>query len=139
MARFIDLDDIVPEAIIIRVGGEEWKLPGDIPVPLYLELERLWSEAGGEDGDAATAAASRMTEILLGLFRREHPDMTELPVGARGLMHLVFRYLNADVVGQEADAPARPPAGTTRKRSSSPRRTRTQTTSRKRTGSGSST
>lgn len=140
MARFIDLDDVVPEAIYVRVAGQEWTLPGDIPVPLYLELDRLWDEAAGDDAEKAVEAAERMRDALLTLFREAHPDMEELPVGTRGLMHLVFRYLNADVLGQEDEAPARPQrrAGTTRKTSTSPRKTRT-TTARKTKVSGSST
>lgn len=140
MPRYIDLDDLVPADITVRVRGEEYQLPGDVPVPEYLELSRLAGEIAGMDSEDPESAVVALHDRLLALFRVHQPDLTELPVGPRALLPLVFRYLDAPAEQEEAQ-PARPPrrAGTTTKPSGKPPRTPTKTTPRRSKASGSST
>src|SRR5215208_1175187 len=50
MARVIkDLDVLAPEEIVAILGGTSYTLPGDMPMELYLRLQR----ASGEDVDEA--------------------------------------------------------------------------------------
>lgn len=138
MPRYIDLDDLVPADITVRVRGEEYVLPGDVPVPEYLELSRLAGEIADGGTDDPERAVVDLHDHLLTLFRVHQPDLEELPVGPRALLPLVFRYLDAPA--DEEAAPARPPrrAGTKTKPSGKPPRTPT-TPSRRSKVSGSST
>ena len=142
MPRYIDLDDLIPPDITVRIGGEEFLLPGDVPVPDYLELQRLSAGIVDGDTDDPEGTVVALHDRLLDLFRVHQPDMEVLPVGPRALLPLVFRYLDAPMDTPGEGAPARPTrrAGTPTKSNGSPQRTRTKTTaSRKRAGSGSST
>lgn len=142
MPRYIDLDDLIPQDITVRIGGEEYLLPGDVPVPDYLELQRLSAGIVDGDTDDPEGTVVALHDRLLDLFRVYQPDMEVLPVGPRVLLPLVFRYLDAPMeTPQEDGAPVRPtrPGGTPTKNGGSPRSRTKTTASRKRAGSGSST
>jgi len=138
--RYIDIDDLVPADITVRVKGEEYTLPGDVSVPTYLTLTRLAGDVVDGDSEDPEAAVIELHDRLLDLFHVHQPDLQELPVGPRALLPLVFRYLDAPVTEEDA-APVRPPrpAGTRTRSSGKPRRTPTTTPSRKSVGNGSST
>jgi len=137
--RYLDIDDLVPADITVRVRGEEYTLPGDVSVPAYLTLTRLAGDVADGDAEDPEAAVIELHDRLLDLFHVHHPDLTELPVGPRALLPLVFRYLDAPV--EEDAAPVRPPrpAGTKTRSSGKPRRTPTTTSPRTSRASGSST
>lgn len=142
MPRYIDLDDLIPQDITVRIGGEEFLLPGDVPVPDYLELQRLSAGIVDGDTDDPEGTVVALHDRLLDLFRVHQPDMDVLPVGPRALLPLVFRYLDAPMDSPVEEAPARPTrrGGTPTKSNGSPPRTRTtERTTTKSRGSGSST
>lgn len=129
MPRYIDLDDLVPADITVRVRGEEYLLPGDVPVPEYLALTNLASEIADQTSEDPEASVVGLHDRLLALFRVHQPDLQELPVGPRALLPLVFRYLDAPAEQEEAEAaPPTPAAGTPTKNSGKPPRTRTTST-----------
>lgn len=88
--RIIDLDAVLPDALVVRVGGEEYTLPGDIPVPDYLELARLFEALGDEPGEGEEPPLAELYEFVLELFQRENPGLESLPIGPRRLGRLVL-------------------------------------------------
>jgi hypothetical protein len=122
--RYIDLDDLVPTDITVRVRGEEYQLPGDVPVPEYLALTRLAGEIvdGSENPEQAVVD---LHDRLLALFQVHQPDLTELPVGPRALLPLVFRYLDAPAEEEADTADPSPADGTTTKPAGDPPQTPT--------------
>ena len=49
-ATIIDLDVVLDEPKRVKLGGEVYKLPAQIPVPLYLKIKAR-QETEGEDAD----------------------------------------------------------------------------------------
>ena len=88
--RIIDLDAVMPESLIVKMGGEEYKLPGDIPVPDYLELSRLFERLADTPEEGEDPALLQLYDLVLDLFQRENPDVEELPIGPRRLGRLVL-------------------------------------------------
>lgn len=112
MAKIINLDEIVGEDIEVTLNGETYRLPPDLPVELYLKLQRIQAQV--EAGNADDAEITReMYEEILDLFRYKQPDLESLPLGmtqASNLITLVYGQ-SADEVQEEAPPPKRP-AGT---------------------------
>jgi hypothetical protein len=104
--RIIDLDAAVPEGIAVKINGEKYLLPGDIPVPDYLEIARL-SEKLSTGDEASAEALEGLYEQVLDLFRIEQPDLEDLPIGPERLGTLIMGLYSA---AAEEDAPtsARP-------------------------------
>lgn len=89
MPRIIDLDVVAPEDTIVVIGGEEYTLPGDIPVPHMLAIERAASEFFADDEDTTERLLALQAQVLK-LFRIRQPDMDELPpLGLAGLIQFV--------------------------------------------------
>lgn len=134
MTRIIDLDTVAPPDIEVVHQDVVYLLPGDIPVPNMLAIERaaqdfFTTDEDEQEGDA-TARLVALQDEVLALFRIRQPDLDELPpLGLAQLMALV-RGLYGD--GDVAPDPPKP----------APKRSRAGTTStsrsRKRTASGSS-
>lgn len=126
--RIINLDAAVPEAITVVIDGENYELPGDIPIPDFIEIERLMKQLG----DPETAGAETLEALydcVLGIFQVKQPDIEELPIGPQRLGSLVFQlYAGAadEDEGKAEAAPARPTRGTT----STSKRKKRQTRSR---------
>lgn len=140
MPRFIDLDQIAPPDVRVQIAGTVYRLPGDVSVPDYFELDRLSTTIlnGGED---AADALQELDVRLLKLFQVHQPDLTGLPVGPRLLISLVMQYLNEggdEVTEEEADRP-RERASTTTKPAGKPRSKTATRRPRAKTASGSST
>lgn len=135
MARIIDLKDLIDlDRVVITVDGEPYTLPGDLPVPEFLRLRHRFNLMVSDDEPAeefdADETLGEMHEQLLGMFQVHHPDLTELPFGSKGVIPVVFAYLNQNM-GEIAEDPVPPtkPAST-RKRTSGNPRSRTKTPSR---------
>jgi hypothetical protein len=110
--------------IVVVLDDHELRVPGDIPIPRMIEIDRAMratvdeNTSPGDQGDALMV----LYELLLGLFQIRQPDLTELPVGPRGLLPLALAVLNPESFREEAvpDPPAaRRRAGTTTKSSTS--------------------
>jgi hypothetical protein len=124
--RIIDLDTVIPEDIIVRLNGEDYPLPGDIPVPDFLAISRA-TERLEEDPEVA----EELYEHILGLFRVRRPDLESVPMGARQLMTLVFSLYDADPE-PDGDPPRaeEAPAGKTTTTTRKPRPKKPTTASR---------
>lgn len=87
-ATVTDLDVLAPARKRVRLAGQEYELPGDVPVATMLELERLAQEA--ERGDMDDYEAGRLLyEQVLGIFRVHQPDIVSLPFGIEQLAAFV--------------------------------------------------
>lgn len=115
--RIIDLDAVAPQSIGIKLGGEVYELPGDLPVPKYLRIAALTDELA-DAGEDAGGTLQRLYDEVVGLFLElndlpeDAEGNPELPLGPTRLGALVVQlYTQA----AEDDAPKRPtkrPAGT---------------------------
>ena len=96
-----DLDLLVGKPIKVRLGGEVYKLPADIPAPLFL---RITSFADSDDSDAEIA--STMYEELLALFQVHQPDLKRLTIGLAQLTAVIPQVYGGE--GEEPDRPTKP-------------------------------
>ena len=137
MPRFIDLDEIVPDDIHVRLNGEIYRLPGDIPVPDRLRFELLLERiTDRSDPRAANEASREAYERLLAMFQARQPTMENIPVGWERLLPLILEVFYGDAEQQEVEKVPPPRGGTPTKNSGARRKT---TTSRKpKTARGSS-
>ncbi|MHB8928759.1 MAG: hypothetical protein ACYC9Q_14150 [Bacillota bacterium] len=80
--RIIDLDAFAPGDIIVKLGGEEWPIPGDIPTRLWLRLLKargpimaVVKDAGSAGQDPnLDAEISAILGDLRGLLLTRRPD-----------------------------------------------------------------
>ena len=114
--RIIDLDEILGEDKHVRLAGHTYRLPADIPVDLYLQINRA-----AQDGTAGELDnVKRLYDGLLELFRYGDPNLEALPVSMGQLFAAIPRIYGAS---SEDDA-APPPARSTRGGASTKSRTR---------------
>lgn len=103
---FIDLDDVLLDDHQVRIGGEIYLLPGDLPIEQMLGLSRAWERMstgiGGKDGDDLV---DDLYQRVLELFRVRQPDLQELPIGVLAVARLIVR-----LYGGLDDEPAATPA-----------------------------
>jgi hypothetical protein len=111
--KIIDLDAAVPENVKVKMGGEVYELPNDVPIPDYLEIARLVDRLGEESEDAAETLEA-LYEKVIELFRIAQPEIEDLPIGvkriAEVLLHIYGQEPEPD--GDGARPPSRPRAGT---------------------------
>lgn len=73
----VDLDALAPAAKKVRLGGKVWKLPGDMPMPLFLRIQAYEQRvAAGVD---ETVLLDELHSELLGLFQVYQPTLKALP------------------------------------------------------------
>jgi hypothetical protein len=131
VARIIDLDTVAPPDIEVVHQDNVYLLPGDIPVPNMLAIERAARDFFDTDSDeGATERLVGLQDEVLALFRIRQPDLEELP--PLGMAQLVVLVRSLYDGGDVTPDPPRP--APKRSRGGTPSSTR----SRKRTGSGSS-
>lgn len=111
--RIIDLDELVPETVEIKMGGEVFKLPGDIPVPDYLRIAKLWDSLQEEpEEDEDDPRLKQLYDAVFDLFKREDPSLETIPVGPKRLGLIVVSVF-AGLTGEEAEPEGKAPkAGT---------------------------
>jgi hypothetical protein len=121
----IDLDRAVPERLSVRVEGEIFDLPGDIPIPDFIEIERLSASLTepAEDGPSPTDLLEALNDKMLELFQIHQPDVEKLPLGPRRLGHLIPQ-LYAGAAESDGGDENRPPKGGTRSMRKPPKRSR---------------
>ena len=101
----VDLDIVVPENLPVRIRGEIYELPGDIPIPDFVEIERLVKSLDEGEGNLQA-----LYDKILDLFRIEQPDLEKLPIGARQLGALIPQLYMSAADQDDGDA-NRPPQG----------------------------
>lgn len=83
--REIDLDLLVPkDPKRVRLAGRTYVLPSDIPVQLWLRLDRLTPEQHTD-----SEILRGIYDSLLDLFRMADPDLTELNIHVGSLVRAV--------------------------------------------------
>lgn len=123
MTTLIDLDALLGEPIPVKLGGREWLLPADIPVPLVLKIEQLAGQ------DVTDDLVRGLYQDLLELFQVHQPDIESLPITAtQALTAIPAIYYGATVGGGGADdaGPPRPKAKAGTKSSSRRKTTRSR-------------
>lgn len=106
----IDLDDILGADKQVRLKGKVYRLPPDLPVELYLKIQR----AAGQDV-TETEIFETLYENILELFRYKQPGLKELPLSLAQLVTAIPTIYGGD---EAADGDAAPPPRTRGGRSS---------------------
>lgn len=106
--RIIDVDaaGILTEPVQVRIRGDVFTLPGDVPAPLYAKLILV----SGQGGDAGQETAADLYDELLTVFRQHQPDLARLPLGLNE-MTTVVGYIYGGAHDQDEDTPAGAAAG----------------------------
>lgn len=128
MPQIIDLNELVPEDIIIRYGSPpvDYRLPGDMDVEAVFrlfEMFRALSVTEGDDDEVFDQLKGRFGDIraeLLKLFQVRDPSLVELPFGIRGtgaLLRVILQQLGMSVSDEDPRpaSPTRAPSRTPKK------------------------
>ena len=119
-AQIIDLDALVGPPKKVRLAGEVYKLPADLPAPLFLKISTY---ADSEMSEAEMA--EDLYEELLELFRVHQPDVESLPIGIAQMVLAVPQiYQGGDEPAEEGGA--RPSRAGTRSTKSRKRPTKSR-------------
>jgi hypothetical protein len=73
----VDLDALAPKPKNVKLGGKWWKLPGDMPMGLFMRIQAF--EQRVEQGEDETTLLSELHDELLGLFQVHTPTLKALP------------------------------------------------------------
>lgn len=121
--KIVDLDVVAPETFGVKIDGEIYQLPGDIPIPDYIEIERLTN--GLTDENDPTSIRD-LYERVLDLFRIHQPELEELPIGPMRLGALVVQLYAGGIEEDEEERPTKPRGtrSTSRKRQTRSRSSR---------------
>jgi hypothetical protein len=113
----VDLDALAPRPKTIKLASKIWKLPGDMPMPLYLRIQAFESRVeGGED---ETIMLSELHGELLTLFQVHQPTLKALPeIGVLVLL----QSIGAIYGGGNPGEPAAPNRATRRQKKRTPSR-----------------
>lgn len=98
MAEIIDLDDALPPDKKVRIHGEVYSLPGDIPTELFLRIQRATGQIQEDDG------IDRLYQAVLDLFKERDPAIESLPLGLTQIVTLF-----STVYGVQGEDDERPP------------------------------
>ena len=137
--EFIDLDALLPEDIRVRLGGTDYKLPGDPPVELLLRLQLLAQkidEAKDDSPENMLSLRKELAEELEELFaiRNDLGEDDRIELTDRqtaGLLNDLFEKYFAVEDGDRPTTPQKP-------RSSKPSRRRSPAKGRKAAASSTS-
>lgn len=112
--KIIDLDELLGPPKRVKLAGETYTLPPQIPAPLYLKMKAA-NEAReeGADDDAEQDRVEIVYGEVLELFQQYQPDLEELPVGIVQVFQVIPRIYMAP---EESDAAPKATRKTTRAR-----------------------
>ena len=118
MARIVDLDELLGGIVEVKLGGDVYKLPDDIPAELWLKI----TSVGQQVRDGEISDNQEILNLLYGqileLFQVYQPDIESLPLGVRRMVEVIPAiYGNRETKAGEGDA--RPTTPKTRGGSSS--------------------
>ena len=82
-AHLVDLDDLLPDDMAFVIGGQQFAVPGDLPVPTMLQLMRAFEElqqlqgqpVDGDSGERAAQAMSKLHQRVLAVFALRSPEV----------------------------------------------------------------
>ena len=118
-----ELDDLLPELKRVRFArdGEVFTLPGDIPVELYLEINRHAQQ------DLTVETIDILRDQCLELLRIHQPDLERLPCSLTQMIMLIPRVYGGASPPKKPAKPRASRAKKTGKTSSAPARSTTRT------------
>ena len=97
----VDLDALAPLPKRVKLGGKVYKLPGDMPMPLFLRVQNY--EQRVEKGENENILLAELQDELLALFQVHSPTLKVLPeIGVLVLL----QSLGAIYGGAVGEAPA---------------------------------
>lgn len=73
----VDLDALAPAPKTVKLGGKRYKLPGDMPMGLFLRIQGY--EGRVEAGADEAALLDELQGEILALFQVHQPAMKVLP------------------------------------------------------------
>lgn len=107
MTTLKDLDELCPPDIRVKLKGEIYILPGDMPVELFAKIQQLAKSDASEAEMVET-----LYDELLGLFRYKQPKLSKLPIGMTQLVGaLAYIYRDSDPEEKPAGPPRRSRSG----------------------------
>lgn len=113
----VDLDALAPVPKRVRLAGKVWKLPGDLPMELLMQLEQFEARSNKPEADEY-ALLRDLQDVILGLFQVHQPTLRKLPtMGLFGLLRLIREVYGTDQLGEAT--PPRPAGGRSQKPRSS--------------------
>lgn len=124
--KIIDLDALVGPPLKVKLNDKVFKLPPDLPAPLFLKI----STYAESDLDQVEMAADLYDE-LLELFRVHQPDLEELPIGISQMV-MAIPQIYQDGASAAEEGGARPSRAGTRSSSRKPKTKRASSTSSRR-------
>lgn len=68
-----DLDALVPDEVTVKLGGTEYTLPGDLPLEIYLRINK----AGALEDDDEQAALNGVVAAMVDLFSYNYKSKPE--------------------------------------------------------------
>lgn len=110
----VDLDALAPRPKRVRLGGKVHRLPGDMPMGLFMRIQAFGQRVAA--GDDETAMLAELSDELLELFQVHQPQMKTLP--PMGITQLL-QALGAIYGGGPGEAPAQTRAPRSRKKTPS--------------------
>lgn len=84
----LDLDELQPPARTFRKDGVVYELPGEIPIPTVIEALQVMSTLEDPKVDAS-AAFTKMYDIVLDLIRQKNPDVDRIMLGSGEVQQLM--------------------------------------------------
>jgi hypothetical protein len=122
MTEILDLDAVVAQDIVVVLGGEEYRIPGDPPMEIYVQLLDL--EQRGDEIDAREFLDS-VLEPVYELFAIRQPelerDTLRRKIGIAQIGAVVARVMEIYVRRGVGPPAARPTRATSRSKKSSRR------------------
>lgn len=103
----VDLDQFLGADKRVKLRGQTYTLPPDLPVEVYLRIQRAATEGLEEREQVETLYGE-----LLELFRYGDPKIEKLPLGMTQLLIVIPAVYNPDAV--DGDAEERPTRTRTR-------------------------
>jgi hypothetical protein len=75
-SSYKDLDALVPDEVTAKLGGKEYVLPGDLPLDIYLRINR----AGDLEDEDEQAALDGVVKAMVDLFSYNYQAKPEYEV-----------------------------------------------------------
>lgn len=100
--EIIDIDALLGEPKKVKLGGKIYTLPAQMPVGYYLRMRNRQKERA--ENKENTDTIETLYEETLELFKTNHPDVKELPLGITQLLEVIARVYNPDVFEQDNEA-----------------------------------
>lgn len=95
----LDLDAIAPPNRTVRLGGNVYELPGDMPIESIVRAMQLQGQMESEDEEESLAALNDLLEIIYDLFRSANDDFVPMPLSLGNVMNILGLVLS----GMEID------------------------------------